>query len=59
MQDKTKEIWMQFCEQAAVEQDPDRLIQLVSQINRMLEEKENRLLRQRNQASAVRYSDGE
>jgi hypothetical protein len=25
----------------------------------MLEEKENRLLRQRNQASAVRYSDSE
>jgi hypothetical protein len=52
MQDK-KELWMQFCEQAAVEQDPDKLIQLVSEINRMLEEKENRLLRQRDQASGV------
>jgi hypothetical protein len=51
MQDKTKELWMQFCEQAAVEQDRDKLIQLVSQINRMLDEKENRLLRQRDQAS--------
>jgi hypothetical protein len=44
---------MQLCEQAVVEQDPDKLLQLVSQINRMLEEKENRLLRQCNQASGV------
>jgi hypothetical protein len=28
---------MQLCEQAAVEQNPDKLLQLVSEINRMLE----------------------
>jgi hypothetical protein len=40
---KAKETWTYFCEQAAVEQDPEKLIQLVKEINRMLEEKENRL----------------
>jgi hypothetical protein len=43
MQGKSKELWKQFCEQAAVEQDPDKLIRLVAEINRMLEEKEHRL----------------
>jgi hypothetical protein len=43
MRGKTKELWEQFCEQAAVEQDPDKLIKLVAEINRMLEEKEQRL----------------
>ena len=50
MQRKTKETWMHFCEQAAVEQDPERLLQLVKEINRMLEEKESRLQRQRSDA---------
>jgi hypothetical protein len=43
MQGKSKELWKQFCEQAAVEQDPDKLIRLIAEINRMLEEKEYRL----------------
>jgi hypothetical protein len=43
MRGKTKELWEQFCEQAAVEQDPERLVQLAKEINRMLEEKEQRL----------------
>jgi hypothetical protein len=45
MEAKTREDWMYFCEQAAVEQDPEKLLQLVKEINRMLEEKENRLRR--------------
>jgi hypothetical protein len=45
MRDKTKELWMHVCEQASVEQDPEKLLQLVKEINRMLEEKENRLQR--------------
>jgi hypothetical protein len=45
MKGKAKEDWMYFCEQAAVEQDPDKLLQLVQKINQMLEEKENRLKR--------------
>jgi hypothetical protein len=38
-----KEIWMQLCERAATEQDPDKLMELVKEINRLLEEKERRL----------------
>jgi hypothetical protein len=39
MKGETGERWRQLCEQAAVEQDPERLMELVEQINRMLEEK--------------------
>ncbi len=44
MQDK--EQWRRLCEQAAVEQDPARLMELIHEINRLLEEKELRLKRQ-------------
>jgi hypothetical protein len=47
MKGETAERWRQVCEQAAVEQDPQKLMQLISQITKMLEEKEQRLLRQR------------
>jgi len=40
---QTKEIWMQLCERAASEQDPEKLMELVKEINRILEEKERRL----------------
>jgi hypothetical protein len=43
MQGKVKEEWTQLCEQAAVEQDSEKLMALVSEINRMLDEKEQRL----------------
>jgi len=38
-----KERWMQLCEQAANEQDPDKLMELIAEINRLLEQKERRL----------------
>jgi hypothetical protein len=41
MEDKEK--WMQLCEQAAVEKDPAKLLALVAEINRLLEQKEKRL----------------
>jgi len=37
------EKWMELCEQAATEQDPEKLMELISQINRLLEAKERRL----------------
>jgi hypothetical protein len=37
------ERWKQLCEQAVVEQDPDKLMRLVAEINRLLSEKEERL----------------
>jgi len=43
MQSKTKERWLELCEQAAVEQDRVKLLELAKEINRLLQEKENRL----------------
>jgi hypothetical protein len=40
---KDKEHWIELCQQAAVEQDPKKLMELVTEINRLLEEKEQRL----------------
>lgn len=40
MQDQT-ERWMKLCQQAAGEQDPDRLLALVTEINALLEAKEH------------------
>jgi len=40
MKEETRELWMRLCEQAADEQDPKKLIELVTEINRLLEEKE-------------------
>ena len=36
----SKESWMKLCEQAAVEQDPERLMELTREICRLLEERE-------------------
>jgi truncated hemoglobin YjbI len=38
-----RERWLQLCEQAATEQDPEKLMALIAQINRLLEAKERRL----------------
>ena len=35
-----KERWMALCERAAVEQDPDKLFEIVQEISKLLEEKE-------------------
>lgn len=43
MQGETKARWMKLCEQAAVEQDPAKLLDLVKQINDLLAYKQNRL----------------
>ena len=45
MDGETRELWFRLCEQAAVEQDSAKLLQLVQEINRLLEEKEQRLKR--------------
>jgi hypothetical protein len=38
-----KERWRDLCEQAALEQDPRKLSELVAEIDRLLEDKQNRL----------------
>jgi hypothetical protein len=45
------ERWQELCSQAAVEQEPQKLMELIHEINRLLEEKERRLLRERTKAS--------
>jgi hypothetical protein len=46
MQGKVKEQWVELCERAAIEQDAEKLLVLVNEINRMLNEKDRRLKRQ-------------
>jgi hypothetical protein len=43
MEGPNKERWIQLSEQAAVEQDPRKLLELVNELNALLEEKELRL----------------
>jgi hypothetical protein len=45
-----KEEWMKLAEQASAEQDPDKLVALVQEINRLIDEKTARL-------DALRKSD--
>jgi hypothetical protein len=45
MQGETKERWRELCEQAAIEQDSKKLIELIAEINQLLDEKELRLKR--------------
>ena len=45
MKGEKKELWMQLCEQAAIEQDPIKMLELITEINRLLVEKEERLVR--------------
>jgi len=49
MKGEVRERWEQLCEQAANEQDPLYLDELVTEINQLLSEKEERL-RQANQS---------
>jgi hypothetical protein len=43
MQGKKQERWMELCAQAAVEQDTEKLHALMEEIDRLLQEKEDRL----------------
>jgi hypothetical protein len=43
MQGAKRERWFQLCQQAAVEQDPAKMLVLITQINDLLQEKERRL----------------
>ena len=51
MRGETLELWQQLSQQAAVEQDPDKLLQLTKEITRLLDEKEQRLTNRANSAS--------
>jgi len=53
MRGDIRERWQQLCEQAANEQDPLCLLELVAEINQLLSEKEERL-REANRPAFVR-----
>lgn len=40
---KDQEHWEELCRQAAIEQDPRKLLQLITEINRLLTEKQSRI----------------
>jgi hypothetical protein len=42
MEGQTQQTWRALCEQAVIEKDIDKLIQLSKEINRVLTEEENR-----------------
>ncbi len=50
LQRETTERWWALCEQAAVEQDPDRLLLLVREIDQLLNEKQERLKQKRSKS---------
>jgi hypothetical protein len=41
--EQNKEEWLRLCEQASVEKDPERLLDLCQEICRLLEEREQSL----------------
>jgi len=53
MRGQAKERWMELCEQAANEQDSKRLLELTQEINRLLDEKEQRLKDQQKQVEGA------
>lgn len=55
MHNETRELWYQLCQLATIEQDPDKLLELVREIDRLLAEKEQRLKQRRIQQNAARH----
>ncbi|HEV2402206.1 MAG TPA: hypothetical protein VGS27_35080 [Candidatus Sulfotelmatobacter sp.] len=43
MRNEAKERWKELCEQAVVEQDHDKFLAIITELNEVLEEKEQRL----------------
>jgi hypothetical protein len=43
MQGPQRERWLELCELAATEQNPEKLLQYVQEINRLLDEKQKRV----------------
>lgn len=51
MNEPTKERWQKLCEQAVIEKDPEVLLGLCLEINRILEEKDKQLKLSRKSAA--------
>ena len=50
--DKPEQRWRELCAQAAVEQDPEKLMQLVTEITRLLGEQQERAKARKQQPPA-------
>jgi hypothetical protein len=59
MSEQKKELWRELCEQAAVEQDPQRLHALVREIIRVLEAKEQPFQQPRSNTDSTTQTDGQ
>jgi hypothetical protein len=55
---KDKEHWEELCRQASIEQDPRKLLQLITEINRLLIEKQSRI-RQAPKAEEGKHTPGD
>jgi len=55
---RNKERWQELCELAAVEQDSEKLLVLVQEINRLLDDKRNRLLNKQSEANESKTQSG-
>jgi hypothetical protein len=53
MKGETGELWRKLCAQAAVEQDPDTLLEITHEIVRLLDEKEERLQKLRSNGNTT------
>jgi len=53
MHGETRERWQNLCAKAADEQDPQKLLELVKEITRLLDEKEQRLAGRQVRADTV------
>jgi hypothetical protein len=53
---QNEERWREVCEQVAVEQDPKKLVELTTEIYRLLEEKRRRLQRKLMDATLLRVA---
>ena len=53
MDPEKKDRWIQLCELASKEQNPETLLQLVQEINRLLDERDQTLKMVRNSSSTT------
>ena len=58
MQGETKEHWVDVCERAATEQDPERLMMLIKELNDLLTQKQERLQKNRPRSKSERSENG-
>jgi hypothetical protein len=59
MSEQKKELWRELCEQAAGEQDPQKLHELVREIIRVLEAKEQRSQQPRSSTDSTTQTAGQ